>query len=209
MVNVVDGIPSFLKRIGASLCAMALLVSLTACENSDEEPLITPDRDATSKLGTTGDDLSSVKEYEDIQKKYLQSGMEQIPEWLKICNSINRKALRKLGFDPQNDLMRRAATVDSACIWKQKDPSRHVSIAKFKDSIDQLNKRPEFTPIRTVEQGGTTIYLGEVDHFLGTTSCSANFERDGESYVIEYFFFSKQDDQKPICDAVVELAQPN
>lgn len=202
---------SFFKRCITGLCAICLIFSTTACQSSDEEPLIHANHDKGMKFGTHIKDIESRQQIRDIHDYVERWGAEQTPEWLAICNTINRKALRKLGFDPQNNLRNRdSGDLKDSCAWEKENYNRRVLISLMRDSIDQLNARENFYYFNTVNDAGRKIYVGKLDnHLSGTKGCGANFRTNNKNYSIIYLTSIKNDDIDKLCQEVVELARAN
>ena len=203
-----NGRRSTFQRIIAGVCAVGLLFGATACQSDDEEPLIHANHDKGAKLGGTLNDLKSYDEIRAAQERLEKWGVEQTPEWLAICNAINRKALRQLGFDPQRDLKNRDGKIPNACAWRSEEPPSYVALSISDKSIAELDKRENFVFTKVVEVDGRKIHLGHVQHdFDNSTNCAANFEKDGKVYALEYLRFDDNKDQETLCDTAIELTK--
>ena len=210
MAMVITTRHSIMRRVVAGLCTFGLLLGATACQSDDEEPLIHANHNQGSTFGRKLEDLNSFEEYQNIDKRTRKWGAEQTAEWLEICNTINRKALRKLGFDPQNDLEDRNGEFRNVCVWKDASGQYRVTIGTLDAEMDEINQRPNFSYIRTVEVDGRKVYLGSMSHKVTSSiSCNGDFTKNGENFVIAYISRVPDQNIDELCDGVVQLAKDN
>lgn len=205
-----NGRRSTFQRVIAGVCAVGLLFGATACQSDDEEPLIHANHDQGATFGRKLEDLNSFDEFTSIRKRTQKWGAEQTTDWLDICSTINRKALRKLGFDPQNDLEDRNGEFKDVCAWSNKYGEYRVTIGTIDAEMDEINQRPNFSYIRTVEVDGRKVYLGSMSHKVTSSiSCNGDFARDGKNYVIAYISRVPDQNIDELCDGVIQLARNN
>ena len=125
------------SRVLAAVCGMAVLLGATACNNdgsgmsagigqqsgptldTDGEPFIHANHNRGTDPGTTFGDVDD-KGLQDYTDEFIEWGLKQTPDWLEIRNTINKRELRKLGIDPQKDLLQREGGEGKrwACGWK-------------------------------------------------------------------------------------------
>lgn len=209
MVMVTIGRRSVVPRLVAGVCAVGLLFGATGCQNSDDEPLIHANHDQGAVLGGRLDHLKSTQEYRDMSARLEKWGAEQSPDWLSICNTINRKALRDIGFDPQNDLQNRdGGRLQFVCVWKQSTPHRIVSIGRVGESLDYLRNRKSFNYRESFKQGDSRVDIGTMNHdLIGAKSCTANMTRKGKNYTIAYMVYDLDVQDDELCRVVTDLAE--
>ncbi|HHY07441.1 MAG TPA: DUF3558 family protein [Corynebacteriales bacterium] len=201
---------STVRRIIAGVCAVGLAFGATACQQDAEEPLIHAQHDKGAAFGRELEDMNSVEEFRKIGEQTRKWGAEQTPEWLEICNTINRKALRNLGFDPQNDLENRDGEFKNVCAWSNASGEYRVTIGSMDAEMDEINRRSNFSYMRTVEVDGREVSLGSMHHKVtGAISCSGSFSKNDTNFVIAYISRVPDQNIDELCDGVVQLAKDN
>lgn len=196
----------------AGMCAVGLLFGATACQSDDGEPLIHANHDKGAKFGGRMGDLESTKRLGDMMDVYLEWGAEQSADWLQICNSVNRKALRGLGFDPQNDLQNRIAKPDQVnqCVWISDQADQTVSFAKGYDSVKEADSRDNFELEKIVRVNDRDIHVGHIEFRQKQKStCTTNFESDGVTYTVTYFNDAPEVNKRDACEVAIELSSGN
>lgn len=212
MSTLVTARRSTVRRIIAGVCAVGLAFGATACQQDAEEPLIHAQHDKGAKLGGRIGDLESGKQIDDMVDVYLKWGAEQSPDWLKICNSINRKSLRKLGFDPQADLQNRNAKPDQVnqCVWISDETEQTVSIAKGYDSVKEADSRGNFELEKVVRVNDREIHVGHIKFRRKQKStCTTNFESVGAVYTVTYFNDAPEVNKHDACEVAIDLSSGN
>lgn len=203
-----SGRHSIMQRLIAGVCAVGLLFGVTACRSGGEEPLIHANHDEGVKLEDVDNYRMSRDEIRAMQERLEKWGVEQTPEWLEICNAINRKALRKLRFNPQRDLWNRDSKLPNACIWKSGIPPSYVALGLSDESIAELDKSEDFVLKKVVNVDGMEIHLGHrASDLPDPAGCVANFEKNGKIYLLEYIRLDFREGQEPPCNIAIELAR--
>ena len=132
----------------------------------------------------------SVKTGEDVDRNlaiYRKWGLKQTSDWLAICNQVNVSALRKVGFDPQKDLLNRDGGVGKySCYWSHNKGQIQFFFSQEK-SLDEANHRDGFELRGVVKRDGRSYYMGHIKFVGEGTSlqgfeCSLNYEHDGVAY---------------------------
>lgn len=199
------------RRVAAAVCTAALLFGATGCVG--DEPPIHANTDKGVKLGMTLKDMKSYEQYQKLEKQFKKYGVEQSPEWLAICNTINRKALRKLGFDPQNDLQKRSGdyALRDACIWELENKNWNVGIWKAPASLEELNNRDLFVHERTVTYNGQVVHVGYVKHKTREqfVDCAVNMQKSSGVYGLELNIADEDYTHEEVCDMLLDLTVDN
>lgn len=212
MAMVTVGRRSVVRRVVAGVCAVGLLFGATACQS--DEPLIHAQHDQGAKFGKKIKHVRSYDEIKEAEERLKKWGAEQSPDWLAVCNSINRRALRKLGFDPQNDLQYRSALPgrEFQCVWVTDDPAQTVVISKGDSSmtIDKANSRDKFELEGKENIKGRDIYFGHIRFRQEQKStCTTNFEANSAVYTVTYFNDVPEVNKHDACEVAIDLSSGN
>ena len=214
------------SRIVAALCGVVVLLGATACDNgglmmkagmgqesgptwdTDGEPFIHANHNRGAKPGKTYGDAKSLEEVHAYEKEFMEWGLKQTPDWLEICNTINKRELRKLGIDPQKDLLQREGGGKRwLCMWKH-DNEQIMGIMQVDGSMEVANSRPNFVLDRQVIVNGQKAYVGSLDSYYPLSqSCAVNYMYQGKVYTVSYQLGAKPENESAACDAALALAE--
>ena len=215
-------------KFTALALACTVLVGLSGCNN---QSVLSSSTSASSSISkqqdvdrihanhTEGADpdggYKDYKTHEEFQKRVAvlrKWGLKQTPDWLEICNQVNVPALRKVGFDPQKDLLNRYGGAEkNNCYWSQDNGRLQFFFGKT-DSVERIKSDPKFNYSSTVQRNGETYYMGHIRFFgegtfINQYDCSLTFERGGVAYMAS---FTGKDPKthEEACNELFEMVAP-
>lgn len=146
---------------------------------------------------------------EDYTDELTDWGLQQTPDWLEICNTINKHELRKLGIDPQKDLLNRPGGAGKrwACGWKH-DAKQLVLIAKHARSLDKVSQPPRFILDHVATVNGKRANVDQVEGDIPLAqACAVDYEYHGGVYTVLYHRARKHANPTMACDTALKLAE--
>ena len=215
------------SRVLAALCGVVVLLGATACDNggsmmkawmgqesgptldTDGEPFIHANHDRGAKPGVTIGELKTQAERDAYDDEFIEWGLQQTPDWLEICNTINKRELRKLGIDPQKDLQQREGGEGKrwACGWKH-NKEKLVVIARIDAPMEVASRPPRFTLDHTTTVNGEPARVGSVlDDEPLSQACTIDYKYEGQVYSITYKLLDETQNKHEACDGAEALAQ--
>ena len=217
------------SRIVAALCGVVVLLGATACDNgglmmkagmgqesgptldTDGEPFIHANHDRGVDPKLTLGDINGEEDLDAYDKEILEWGLQQTPDWLEICNTINKRELRKLGIDPQKDLQQREPGEGKrwVCVWRD-FPTQIVAIARIDAPMEEASRPPRFKLHYETTVNGKPARVGQVQHDLPITqACAVDYYYHGSVYSVAYQLARVPEDphSTKACDAALALAE--
>ena len=216
------------SRVVAAVCGVAVLLGGTACDSgrssmnvgigqeagpkldTDGEPFIHANHDRGAEPGVTFGDFDD-KGLQDYSDEFMEWGLKQTPDWLEICNTINKAELRKLGIDPQKDLLQREGGEGKrwVCVWKD-FPEQLVAIARIDAPMEEASRPPRFKLHYETTVNGKPARVGQVQQDLPITqACAVDYYYQGTVYSVAYQLARVPEDphSTQACDAALALAE--
>lgn len=214
------------SRVVAVVCGVAVLLGGTACDSgrssmnvgigqeagpkldTDGEPFIHANHDRGAEPGVTFGDVDD-KGLQDYSDEFMEWGLKQTPDWLEICNTINKAELRKLGIDPQKDLLQREGGEGKrwACGWKRKGESL-VVLARHDKPLEEVSQPPRFELDRKVTVNGREANVGKILHRMSLSeACAVDYYYHGVAYTVSYQLPYEPEDPNEVCNAAIALAE--
>ena len=215
------------SRVRAAVCGVAVLLGATACHDggstmkagmgqesgptldTDGEPFIHANHNRGAEPGKTYGDAKSLEEVHAYEKEFIEWGLKQTPDWLEICNTINKRELRKFGIDPQKDLLDREGGEGKRwiCMWKH-NSEKIMGITWVDGSMEVANSRPNFVLDHTTTVNGKKAYVGSLrKNYPLSQSCAVNYMYQGKVYTVSYQLGTKPESETAACDAALALAE--
>ena len=216
------------KKLTAVALACTVLVGLSGCNNQLVLNSSTKSNSSSSKQQgsdrihanhTEGADPDGgYKEYksrDEFRKRAAvlrKWGLKQTPDWLAICNQVNVPAMRKVGFDPQKDLLNRYGGAEkNNCYWSQDNGRLQFFFGKT-DSVERIKSDPKFNYSSTVQRNGETYHMGHIRFFgegtaINQYDCSLTFERGGIAYMAS-FTGKDPKTQDEACEELIDMMSP-
>ena len=214
------------SRVLAALCGVAVLLGATACHDGGSTMKAGMGQESGPKLDTDGEPFIHAnhnrgadpnirvgqvdqKGLEDYTDELTDWGLQQTPDWLEICNTINKHELRKLGIDPQKDLQQRKGGDGKrwACGWKH-NKEKLVVIARIDAPMEVASRPPRFTLDHTTTVNGEPARVGSVlDDEPLSQACTIDYKYEGQVYSITYKLLGETQNKYEACDGAEALAQ--
>lgn len=217
--------PMAQRLIAISLVSLSV-ISLAGCggdsiyaENSASSSSTTVQRDPNKvypkhdkgiEPDTDPEDINTEEKFDRLMKIYDKWGAKQTPDWIAICNAANIPEMRKMGFDPQNDLQdRQTGQHKWNCYWATAHDNMQFYFGRM-ESLQAANTRKGFELQKTIKRYGNTYYIGHV-YYLGegtpvlAFSCTVNFESNGVAYSAA-FLGKDPKPQEQACDELINMA---
>ena len=213
------------SRIVAALCGVVVLLGATACDNGGSMMKAGIGQESGPKLDTDGEPFIHAnhnrgadpnirvgqvdqKGLEDYTDELTDWGLQQTPDWLEICNTINKHELRKLGIDPQKDLLNRPGGAGKrwTCGWKH-DSNQLVILAKHDLPLEKVSQPPRFILDRVATVNGKRANVGQVDDFYPISqACAVDYQYQGGVYTVLYQRGEDSADHDQACENAIALA---
>ena len=215
------------SRVLAAVCGVAVLLGATACHDggstmkagsgqesgptldTDGEPFIHANHNRGAKPGVTIGELKTQAERDAYDDEFIEWGLQQTPDWLEICNTINKHELRKLGIDPQKDLLQREGGEGKrwACGWKHA-LDVIVLIARHDKPLEEVSVEPRFELDHKVTVNGRPANVGRImEEYPISQACAVDYYYKNTVYTVSYRLVHEPDNPDAACDAAVALAQ--
>ena len=215
------------SRVLAAVCGMAVLLGATACNNdgsgmsagigqqsgptldTDGEPFIHANHDRGVDPKLTLGDINGEEDLDAYDKEILEWGLQQTPDWLEICNTINKHELRKLGIDPQKDLLQRQPGEGkrSVCGWKHA-LDVIVLIARHDKPLEEVSVEPRFELDHKVTVNGRSANVGRImEEYPISQACAVDYYYKSTVYTVSYRLVHEPDNSDAACTAAIALAE--
>ena len=215
------------SRIVAALCGVVVLLGATACDNggsmmkagmgqesgprldTDGEPFIHANHNRGAEPGKTYGDAKSLEEVHAYEKEFMEWGLKQTPDWLEICNTINKHELGKLGVDPQKDLLQREGGEGKrwVCGWKHA-LDVIVLIARHDKPLEEVSVEPRFELDHKVTVNGRSANVGRImEEYPISQACAVDYYYKSTVYTVSYRLVHEPDNSDAACTAAIALAE--
>ena len=215
------------SRVLATVCGVAVLLGATACHDggstmkagsgqesgptldTDGEPFIHANHNRGAKPGVTIGELKTQAERDAYDDEFIEWGLQQTPDWLEICNTINKHELRKLGIDPQKDLLQREGGEGKrwACGWKHA-LDVIVLIARHDKPLEEVSVEPRFELDHKVTVNGRPANVGRImEEYPISQACAVDYYYKSTVYTVSYRLVHEPDNSDAACTAAIALAE--
>ena len=214
------------SRVLAAVCGVAVLLGATACDNSgstmkagmgqesgptldtDGEPFIHANHDRGVDPKLTLGDINGEEDLDAYDKEILEWGLQQTPDWLEICNTINKHELRQLGIDPQKDLLQREGGEGKrwACGWKH-GLEQMVMLGRLDKTLEEASVPPQFYLNHKATVNGRRATVGmSIEKEPLSKTCMVNYYYRDTVYRLVYILPEPSADTDFACDSAIKLA---